>query len=114
MLYCSVEGCRNCSQVTVGRDISYFSFPHDQHTCDLWIQACNSNRKLVLKNARICSIHFQELCYMDFYFMKKRFGYPVNKTRYLKPDAVPTEYLSVRRDCEPRTSSSNSSKILEA
>ncbi|OXU31386.1 hypothetical protein TSAR_005900 [Trichomalopsis sarcophagae] len=59
---CSVKFCRNWNGNATSRSIKFFKYPVDARIADIWIKACE-NENLILKNARICSIHFTEDCF---------------------------------------------------
>ncbi|OXU22508.1 hypothetical protein TSAR_006378 [Trichomalopsis sarcophagae] len=62
MPICSVNCCKN-SKNTKDCEIQFHRFPKDQQIRDHWIKACN-RESLNLENARICSIHFNQNCYV--------------------------------------------------
>ncbi|XP_036148853.1 uncharacterized protein LOC105834939 isoform X2 [Monomorium pharaonis] len=91
MPMCSAIGCKNKSDSSKGKNIQFFSYPKDEETALKWMQV-SKKKKVNLKNARICSVHFTPSCY------KPMPAYLVNCENYspkkkLRDHAIPTENL---------------------
>lgn len=61
---CAVFECKNSSKTEAGKCFSYHSFPvTDPKLCKRWVELCKRKDPISIKNARICSQHFQSSDY---------------------------------------------------
>ncbi|XP_060844887.1 THAP domain-containing protein 2-like [Rhopalosiphum padi] len=83
-----VQKCCICkSQRSNENDITLHKFPKDTIICDKWVVNLNMNYTFTpTVHTRICSNHFD-----DNDFIK------TDQLRRLKPDAIPTKMMGVRR-----------------
>ncbi|CAH0556742.1 unnamed protein product [Brassicogethes aeneus] len=86
---CAVAICQNYYKSTKGTDIKYFTFPKKEDLAKKWIIACRREDKINLKNATICSIHFEEK-YFEIPLKQRLLNYSPKNARNLKAEAVPT------------------------
>ncbi|CAH1981430.1 unnamed protein product [Acanthoscelides obtectus] len=86
---CAVANCKNYNRVTKGSDIRYFRFPKNEEFVKRWVGACRREDEINLRNACICSEHFDASCF-EIPLRQKLLKYTPKNSRYLKPDAVPT------------------------
>ncbi|CAH1989757.1 unnamed protein product [Acanthoscelides obtectus] len=86
---CAVANCKNYNRVTKGSDIGYFRFPKNEEFVKRWVGACRREDEINLRNACICSEHFDASCF-EIPLRQKLLKYTPKNSRYLKPDAVPT------------------------
>nr|CAH7725047.1 unnamed protein product [Callosobruchus chinensis] len=89
---CAVATCRNTNRKTKGSDVRYFRFPQDEDLSKQWINVCRRNDTINLKNARICSIHFEQNSF-EIPLRQRLLQYSPKNSRTLKCDAMPTLYL---------------------
>lgn len=95
---CSVYGCNADNQSKYFTDdIKFFSFPKDKKMQIVWKRLCGRGDDFNIRNARICSRHFNE----DNYIRNLRhelLGYVPKTYRPLKNDAIPS--ISLPKDQE--------------
>ncbi|KAK5647981.1 hypothetical protein RI129_002873 [Pyrocoelia pectoralis] len=61
---CAVAGCHTDYQSkNYTSDLMFFRFPKDENLSSTWVNACKRDVKFKVKNARICSKHFDKDCY---------------------------------------------------
>lgn len=104
MPYCAVSGCTNHN--TKGGVIRFYTFPVAGELQAKWISACKRSDELNMKNATICSVHFEDDCF----FIPLRHSmlkYSPRSFRNLKSDAVPTKKLLKSRGPTETKVSSN-------
>ncbi|XP_050500736.1 THAP domain-containing protein 1-like [Diabrotica virgifera virgifera] len=89
---CAVANCKNYNRVTKGSNIKYFRFPQNEEFVKQWVVACRRQDEINLKNACICSKHFDADSF-EIPLRHKLLKYTCKTSRYLKPDAVPTLQL---------------------
>ena len=93
MVICAVYGCSNSYKNNVeGKTISFYRFSKDPEFSKKWVSACRRKDYFNIKNARICSIHFQPHDYARSLKYKLLHYCPTNG-RKLKEDAIPTQNL---------------------
>lgn len=71
----------------------YFTFPKEKTYSDLWINACGRGDEINIKNAVICSIHFQKQDYNDDLKARLLGIESPKNVRKLRRDAVPSLHL---------------------
>ena len=83
---CVAAGCSN----TNADDVSLFKFPRDQVLRNRWIKQVQRGRAswTATSYSVLCSKHFSDDCFQSGAKIAAQFG--MQKTRRLKPDAVPT------------------------
>ncbi|KAL1488469.1 hypothetical protein ABEB36_014940 [Hypothenemus hampei] len=89
---CAVSICKNYNRNTKGTGIQYFRFPKNEQLNNKWIQACRRKETINLKNACICSEHFDETC-LEIPLKHRLLNYFPKNLRLLKSEAVPTRNL---------------------
>lgn len=92
-MYCAVYGCKS-SPARPADGTSFHSFPKDKQLQKAWIVLCRRQDKINVKNARICSVHFNP---EDFKpnindFLASH-GLNIKQRKMLKPGAVPSLFL---------------------
>lgn len=92
MPYCAVSGCRNHNRNTKGGVVRFYTFPVAGEFQAKWISACKRSDKLNMKNATICSVHFEDDCFFTP-LRHSMLKYSPRSFRNLKSDAVPTKKL---------------------
>ena len=93
MVICAVYGCSNrCKSKVEGKTISFYRFPKDPELIKKWTNACRRKDCFNVKNARICSIHFQPQDYARS-LKHELLNYCPKSARTLKDDAIPTQNL---------------------
>lgn len=98
MVWCSVVGCKNNSKAKIKKEhIKFHKFPKDNAICKEWIAACGKEN-INLLNAKICSVHFSE----DSYLLKDRLLNTSAKKKHLQSNAIPTEFLPVKKKISDR------------
>ena len=95
MTGCAVVGCANRGHKSKADSdvgvISYHRLPKDETLRTVWINYCCQKDQINVKNARICSAHFDESSFVRD-LQHELLGKPPR--RILKDDAVPTKRLS--------------------
>ena len=85
---CAVFGCY--SSYHKKENITFHKFPKDEELKRQWIQLCKRADQINVKNARVCSLHFEPAAYKRN-LMYELLGQPVPPSRVcLNEDAVPT------------------------
>lgn len=85
---CAIYGCTNNTS-TVDPTIEFYSFPKHPLVAQQWVAACWRPEPVDVANAQICSIHFNDSCFVKQY----QLDYLGNYTKVLKYDAIPNLYL---------------------
>nr|CAH7759843.1 unnamed protein product [Callosobruchus chinensis] len=85
---CAVANCKNYNRVTKGSGVKYFRFPKNEDLAKQWVIACRRKDEINLKNACICSKHFDNSCF-EIPLRQKLLDYTPKNSRHLKPDAIP-------------------------
>lgn len=96
MPYCAVSGCKNHNRNTKDSVIRFYTFPVVGEFQAKWIVACRRSDKLNMKNATICSEHFEDDCFFTP-LRHSLLKYSPRSFRNLKSDAVPTRKLPASR-----------------
>ncbi|KAL1493952.1 hypothetical protein ABEB36_009631 [Hypothenemus hampei] len=86
---CAVANCKNFNRKTKGTDIRYFRFPKNEDLAKQWVSACGRKDEINLKNACVCSLHFDDKS-VDIPLKHKLLKYSPRSSRILRADAVPT------------------------
>uniref|UniRef100_A0A0C9PST5 T_0 protein n=1 Tax=Fopius arisanus TaxID=64838 RepID=A0A0C9PST5_9HYME len=90
---CIVRRCGSCSSKKSeenGQRVRYFSFPRDKEMQDKWLKALKKEDNNVnVKNARVCSRHFEEKCLRKDWRTEMYNYYPM-RARSLVPESIPT------------------------
>lgn len=89
MVNCAVSGCNNYYRNTKGTDIKYFRFPKDREISHKWLAACWRADKVNLRNATVCSIHFEPDSF-EIPLKCQLLNYLPKTVRLLRDNAVPT------------------------
>jgi THAP domain len=87
---CAVAECRNTEKTkrVRGSSLILHSFPVSRpDICKIWTTRCKRKEKINIKNARICSDHFEDQSYVRD-LQHELLGLP--SRRKLAPDAIPT------------------------
>lgn len=92
MPYCAVSGCRNHNRNTKGGVVRFYTFPVAGEFQAKWISACTRSDELNMKNATVCSVHFEDDCFFTP-LRHSMLKYSPRSFRNLKSDAVPTKKL---------------------
>ena len=90
MGYCAVYGCTTAD----GCGRSLHGFPKCKTVRLAWIAAVRRRKFQPTKFSRICSAHFTPSAFTMDRELAKQCGY---KKSTLRPDAVPTEHLDLKR-----------------
>lgn len=88
--HCSVAGCTVVNGKTDGEHVSFHRFPRKQSLRKIWIKRCSRADVINVKNAKICSRHFEAGCFIRD-LRNELLGLPIR--RMLREDAVPTIHL---------------------
>ena len=90
MATCSVDGCRSSQRLKENQNVKFHHFPKDKEVQEKWIELCNRKTPVNIKNARVCSLHFEPSAYKR-QLMYELLNQPVPARRcVLRDDAVPT------------------------
>ncbi|XP_025834114.1 trichohyalin isoform X9 [Agrilus planipennis] len=94
MMRCAVFGCHSDNQSKrFKKDIMFFSFPSDKKISDIWKNLCHRSDNFNVKTSRICSKHFVQSDY-NLKHLLVLFNDKSNKFRRLKPDSIPSQFLT--------------------
>lgn len=105
MVNCAVYGCFNissCKSKHYKANVCFYSFPKDTESCNKWIKFCSRDGQINVKNARICSEHF-ETKDRHWNLQHQVLGYSPTLSRKVRPGAVPSlnpPEKSVKRQVE--------------
>ena len=93
---CAVSGCKNHNKKKK-TSIMFFRFPKDEFLRNIWIKACNKPTTINPKNARMCSAHFGQDCFVRQF---KESLVVAGKGFKVTPGSIPTLCLptSVTKD----------------
>lgn len=91
---CAVFGCNSDNQFNAFlKTVRFYRFPAENSVVfSSWKNACGQSDEFNVKNASICSLHFQEIDYGRNLKHELLNNTPKNH-RQLKPDAIPTYNL---------------------
>lgn len=64
MVCCAVAGCSNHVRHQKDLDIKFHRFPKNSEIKLKWINACKRADSFSVDNARVCSVHFDDLDYI--------------------------------------------------
>ncbi|XP_050300162.1 THAP domain-containing protein 1-like [Anthonomus grandis grandis] len=112
MVNCAVLGCKNHTKKTKGTKIKYFRFPKQEDLAKQWVIRCHRGDKINLKNACICSEHFEQDCY-EVPLRQRLLNYNPRNTRILKEDALPTLNLRLAKSSMSSQLKENLSPMLK-
>ncbi|GAB6021328.1 hypothetical protein CHUAL_003938 [Chamberlinius hualienensis] len=107
MACCAVVGCSNNKKKN--KDLKFYGFPKDEITSKQWVVACRRKDSINTKSARICSAHFDKSDFCES-LRHRLLGYSPRNCRNLKPDAIPTVKVPLRKDL-PSSSTKRSVRV---
>ena len=112
---CAIAGCLNwrgkSKSDSSDVNISYHRFPKDEVLCKTWINRCCRKDLVNLKNALICSVHFEESCF-ERDFRNELLGLPIR--RILQDDALPTKCLPYKKSPKKSPGRTNRARKRQA
>ncbi|XP_008189778.1 uncharacterized protein LOC103311820 [Acyrthosiphon pisum] len=92
MPMCSVFGCKTGSKSKLHKAVKgvrLHRFPKDEYLIKVWTQFCETTKSINIKNAHICSLHFEKQ-YFSKSLIQKMLSYSPTNQKKLKTDAIPT------------------------
>lgn len=91
MILCAVEGCRSTRKHNPG--LMFHVFPKNEDLQKKWIKLCRYSPGKNIRNARICSLHFDASDYKR-HLKYELLNYYIPRTlQTLKEDAAPSKRL---------------------
>ncbi|XP_044007627.1 uncharacterized protein LOC122852096 isoform X2 [Aphidius gifuensis] len=100
MVKCAMKYCQNTTSIRIKKigkntikhndKISFHRFPKNLDVSKVWMEICQT-KNIELKNARVCSVHFDSNSYKTRWLTK--YLSEENIKPILKPDAIPTKNL---------------------
>ncbi|XP_063544482.1 uncharacterized protein LOC134752724 isoform X1 [Cydia strobilella] len=122
---CVIMNCNNPKIVSTQRQghISYHSFPHDPDVKEKWIAATGRKDWFPTKHSTICSIHFENTCFIEGKKLRllKKTAFPTidilklidNDDEVNTDDTEPGPSKRTRHDSNSSTDSDSNEKIIE-
>ena len=85
---CSAPGCKNRSEKTRERGVTFHSLPKKNVMAKKWLEQLRRDERFLPKNLYVCNEHFKDDCFETEYRFQLLGGN--TRRRSLKKDAFPT------------------------
>lgn len=98
MSHCGAINCQNNSRSHP--ELSFFRFPSNPERCRQWIQNCrredlrSKTTTYVSKNVRLCSLHFENHCFMNLQAERKKLVWNAIPTLFCVPNPPKRDALT--------------------
>ncbi|XP_011870749.1 PREDICTED: uncharacterized protein LOC105563624 [Vollenhovia emeryi] len=96
---CCVKNCKShTNNMFLTKDIKHFSFPKEIAIRQQWLNACQRKEtEIKVDSARICSIHFEENCFILEKTQPRSKSKPAKEVLRLKNGCIPTKILNLEK-----------------